>query len=471
MGERENGRGRASERKDVGQRGSREVTEGVKLKPRVFYVEFKSFFIELDTKSWGETIIITERSRSRNYKIGIGLGCAAWLTEQLNKFRGAGEQKVCKLFRGNNYNFWLENYKNENGAFLKLSQCERSGFVQTIILPKGQRGEGLQKLEDNLNTFMFGYNNKGSELDRGYAEKQNLNGQVLHDHSKDILVSLKNRVAVTEDNSQMCSSQLSEVCKDTCGCVVVCERQTVFQSWKCIETCLSRWLGREVDLFPYQNNRAFFVCKNCEDVEMIVKQGKIPLKGQSEWGNDESSFDEELEKEERDWHLNHVDGETVNARLDEENYGSDQTPNAFHNSDEETEPSDVDASSNEESKEDDPLEDDDFCLREFLSNLTLTKGNEILNERVNKSKKMELAEKIGKSRVGDESDCSSSNLPISQYKKKKQGIVKGGKYNSQKLPNMCQSVGKMGRFLAPMKLSLTSIKTERKPRRNSANSI
>ncbi|KAK9938232.1 hypothetical protein M0R45_014984 [Rubus argutus] len=267
--ERENGRGRV-------------VTEGLKLKPRVFYVEFKSFFIELDTKSQGETIIITERSRSRNYKIGIGLGCAAWLIEQLSKVRGAGEQKVCKLFRGNNYNFWLEKYKNVNGAFLKLFQCGRNGFVQTIILPKGQREEGWQKLEDNLHTFMFGYRNKGLEQDWGYAGKLNLNGHVPHDHSKDIRGSLDKGIGVTGDNSQTSPSQLSKEYKDTWGCAVVCERQTAFQSWKCIEKCLSKWLQREVDLVPYQNNRAFFVCKNCEDVEMIVKQGKIPLRGQSE---------------------------------------------------------------------------------------------------------------------------------------------------------------------------------------------
>ena len=36
---------------------------------------------------------------------------------------------------------------------------------------------------------------------------------------------------------------------------------------------------------------------------------------------------------------------------------------------------------------------------------------------------------------------------------------------------MYQSVGKLAKFLAQLKLSLTSIKAERKPGRNSANNI
>jgi hypothetical protein len=98
--------------------------------------------------------------------------------------------------------------------------------------------------------------------------------------------------------------------------------------------------------------------------------------------------------------------------------------NAFHSSDEETEPSDADVSSNEEFKEVDPFEDDEFCLRELLSGWASTNGNEIIKEREGKldipnESKMDLAENIGRSQVGDESDCSSSNLPIIRYKKKR----------------------------------------------------
>jgi hypothetical protein len=129
----------APEREQVGEWGFKESKGSLKLKPSAFNVEFKSFLIEMDGNSRGDTIYITERCRLKSYKIGIGLGCASWLIEQLGKAREAGERFFCKSYRGNNYIFWLEKYKNKNGVFLKLSQCGRNGFVHTVILPKGQR--------------------------------------------------------------------------------------------------------------------------------------------------------------------------------------------------------------------------------------------------------------------------------------------------------------------------------------------
>jgi hypothetical protein len=93
---------------------------------------------------------------------------------------------------------------------------------------------------------------------------------------------LKWRKAESVESVQFSSQQQSEEFRDTWGCAVVCERQTVFQSWKIINRCLSSWLHREVDLLPYQNNRAFFVCKNCEEAKRIASHSKIPLKGQPE---------------------------------------------------------------------------------------------------------------------------------------------------------------------------------------------
>lgn len=90
---------------------------------------------------------------------------------------------------------------------------------------------------------------------------------------------MKNKEAEMMDITQTSYVQKGEEFKDTWACLVVCERHTVFQSWKSIERCLSRWLVREVDLLPYQNNIAFFACKNCKDAKNIAKQRKILLKG------------------------------------------------------------------------------------------------------------------------------------------------------------------------------------------------
>lgn len=103
-------REKVREREHEGEWGFRESKGSLKLKPSAFNVEFKSFLIEIDGKSRGDTICITERCRLKSYKIGIGLGCASWLIEQLGKAREAGESTFCKSYRGNNYIFWLEKY-------------------------------------------------------------------------------------------------------------------------------------------------------------------------------------------------------------------------------------------------------------------------------------------------------------------------------------------------------------------------
>lgn len=275
-------RERVSEIEREGKRDFKAVTPSPKLKPRSFSVEYKRFYIELDLKSRGGTITIAEESRSKRFQIGIGLGCAVWLIDQLRKVRGMGDQKVCKVFRGNNYNFWLENYKNKFGAFLKLSLCGSHGLVKTIIIPKGQREEGWQLMEENLNIFMFGISKKGFEQSPVEMTKISTTGQLSFDKSDDLYSPMKRREVESVDSFQFSSQQQPEEFKDTWGCVVVCERQTVFQSWKIINRCLSSWLHREVDLFPYQNNRAFFACKNCEEAKRIASQRKIPLNGQPE---------------------------------------------------------------------------------------------------------------------------------------------------------------------------------------------
>ncbi|KAK9929417.1 hypothetical protein M0R45_026518 [Rubus argutus] len=129
---------------------------------------------------------------------------------------------------------------------------------------------------------MFG---KSKEVSEQFPEKvafQNSKEQSSKEVSDDKCNFLKNREVEKVFRTQTVSQQSPEEFQDKWGCAVVCERQLVHQSWKNIEVCLSRWLGREVELVPYQNNRAFFVCKTCEEAEMIAKQKKLPVKGQSD---------------------------------------------------------------------------------------------------------------------------------------------------------------------------------------------
>lgn len=61
--------------------------------------------------------------------------------------------------------------------------------------------------------------------------------------------------------------------------VVVCERQVVHQSWNDIAKAVSGWLEKEVGIFHYQNNRAFFVCDNMEEAQWRARVGKVLMEG------------------------------------------------------------------------------------------------------------------------------------------------------------------------------------------------
>ncbi|KAI5341891.1 hypothetical protein L3X38_009766 [Prunus dulcis] len=60
--------------------------------------------------------------------------------------------------------------------------------------------------------------------------------------------------------------------------VVVCERQVLHQSWSDIRTALTSCLDKDVELFPYQINRAFFVCESKTKAMRVSSTGP-PLPG------------------------------------------------------------------------------------------------------------------------------------------------------------------------------------------------
>ncbi|KAK9922041.1 hypothetical protein M0R45_030524 [Rubus argutus] len=81
---------------------------------------------------------------------------------------------------------------------------------------------------------MFGISKKGFEQSPVEMTKISTTGQLSFDKSDDLYSPMKRREVESVDSFQFSSQQQPEEFKDTWGCVVVCERQTVFQSWKII---------------------------------------------------------------------------------------------------------------------------------------------------------------------------------------------------------------------------------------------
>lgn len=103
---------------------------------RDFKVEQKVFILEVEDKSFGERIRLTERTRFRGYRISFDLGCAAWLIDQVKAAVVTSCQNFFRKYRGRNYHFWVERYHNKNEDFLVLSKTEKDGFVRNIFVLK-----------------------------------------------------------------------------------------------------------------------------------------------------------------------------------------------------------------------------------------------------------------------------------------------------------------------------------------------
>ncbi|KAK9922239.1 hypothetical protein M0R45_030713 [Rubus argutus] len=129
-------------------------------------------------------------------------------------------------------------------------------------------------MEEYLENFMFG---DSKEISVGAVNK---NYREMTKESKGIRSGGSSKDSMYSEETQVSHAQKSKEPKDTWGCVVVCERQVVYQSWSSIERCISRWLNRKIQLFPYQNSRSFFICFTQVEATRIAIRGIIPLEGQ-----------------------------------------------------------------------------------------------------------------------------------------------------------------------------------------------
>ena len=133
---------------------------------RDFKVEHKVFILEIEEKSFGERIRVTERTRTRGYQISVDLGCAAWITDQLKAASAVGGLNFFRKYKGHNYQFWVEGFQNRNGEVLVLSKTEKGGFVRNIFVPKGVKGIGWRNLEELLSEILRGGKKRGLQQGR-----------------------------------------------------------------------------------------------------------------------------------------------------------------------------------------------------------------------------------------------------------------------------------------------------------------
>ncbi|KAM1270198.1 hypothetical protein ACFX2I_002296 [Malus domestica] len=257
---------------------------------RDFKVEHKVFILEIEEKSFGERIRVTERTRTRGYQISFDLGCAAWIIEQLKAVIDTGGLNFFRKYKGHNYQFWVEGFQNRNGEFLVLSKTEKDGFVRNIFVPKGFKGIGWRNLEELMYEILQGGKKTGTtmrKMNRGGTEpRRNMSGSGTQGSYRDAVTG--GRQTTKEEYNRRAREELwkeftwnqrkSSKESYSWGSVVVCERKVVHQSWREVEASLRNLLGTEIRLSPFQCNKALFVCQNEEEAKKIALLGAIGMK-------------------------------------------------------------------------------------------------------------------------------------------------------------------------------------------------
>ncbi|KAM1811352.1 hypothetical protein ACFX11_028259 [Malus domestica] len=268
---------------------------------RDFKVEQKVFILEVEDKSLGERICLTERTRFRGFQISFDWGCASWLSLQIKTAITASARSFFRLYRGLNYQFWVESFNNKNGIFLVLSKSENQGLLRKIIVPKGANFFGWRKMEELLSEILRGGKKGGVASGTPFQSKRLARREApepprIHScvvpqlsYKDAVLRGIKatnlvpNAIAgekIWIEKSRTKSDKSPEAFN--WGSVIVCERQVVHQPWREVEDSLLNIMGRKASLVPFQCNKALFVCKNEEEAAQIAQIGVLSMIGYPE---------------------------------------------------------------------------------------------------------------------------------------------------------------------------------------------
>lgn len=240
--------------------------------PRFFNIEAKKFRIKVDEWSYGGSLLITEMVRNRFFHISLQLRCVAWLIKEMQVLSFSKEQAVFRMYRGDSYQVWLERSYNSRGTHMRLTKCVH-GVVKSVIVPQGPHNEGWILLKENLEAILTGKEKRsfvtgargGSRVSCSASNKTYKEAV----ETRPVAEALEKKSVLPDDTSNW-------------SWVVVCERQVVHQSWNDIRAALRVVLKKDVTLFPYQVNRAFFTCDSKLEALKVSRIGRVAVEKQTD---------------------------------------------------------------------------------------------------------------------------------------------------------------------------------------------
>ncbi|KAL6279762.1 hypothetical protein ACE6H2_016643 [Prunus campanulata] len=155
---------------------------------------------------------------------------------------------------------------------MRLTKCIH-GALRSVIVPQGRDNIGWVLMKENLEVILTGRSNSNRANSSAEADYNTSYGR-SRELGKTYKEAVQNEKEPERNNTMAGKSNWSWV--------VVCERQVLHQAWSDIRMALSSWLDEEVELFPYQINRAFFVCESKTEAMRVSCIGKLVVEGQTD---------------------------------------------------------------------------------------------------------------------------------------------------------------------------------------------
>ncbi|KAI5349821.1 hypothetical protein L3X38_002710 [Prunus dulcis] len=159
---------------------------------------------------------------------------------------------------------------------MRLSKCVH-GVVRSVVVPQGRNNFGWVLMRENSETILTGRINSNMVNPAVEADCFASSGK-----GRSVGKTYKEAVESENGHERMATENNTTVGNSNWSWVVACERQVLHQTWSDIRLALTSWLDKEVELFPYQINRAFFVCDSKEEAIRVNNTGKLAVEGQTD---------------------------------------------------------------------------------------------------------------------------------------------------------------------------------------------
>ncbi|KAM7473425.1 hypothetical protein LguiB_020668 [Lonicera macranthoides] len=221
-------------------------------------------------------------NRLHSYSIQIDFGGVKWLIEELK----SAAYNFNATFKPKKYQasyalFVMERYANKNGNFIRLVELRKGTTMNTVIFPAGIKGNGWRGIVASLQRILSGPPKGEKNVNRKEVvrnDQQVSSGRMVVSRLSYAEI-VKNYELNKEDfmRGKQPADTMNVRGAIEWKRVVVCSRESVWDSWRCIQNSLNKFYKTNFQLKPFLIDKAMFICNSEEEAEMYGKKAEDKL--------------------------------------------------------------------------------------------------------------------------------------------------------------------------------------------------